>query len=64
MNQNRLGLPVLSALVVGAAIMIAPLIWTLLLSFKDNSELMRDSAAAFSGPYTLENYRAIFALYA
>jgi multiple sugar transport system permease protein len=60
-NNSRLSLPVLLALIFGAAIMIAPLVWTLLLSFKDNSELMRDSAAAFSAPYTLDNYRAIFA---
>ena len=44
---------------LGAAIMVAPLVWTLLLSLKANAELMRDSGAAFSAPYTLENYRAI-----
>ncbi|WP_310469175.1 carbohydrate ABC transporter permease [Sphingomonas sp.] len=44
---------------LGAALMIAPLAWTLLLSLKANSELLRDSATAFSAPYTLENYRAI-----
>ena len=58
---NRLSIPVLIALIVGAIIMVAPLVWTLLLSFKSNAELMRDSAAAFSGPYTLDNYRAIVA---
>lgn len=61
MNRNRLGWPISIALMIGAAIMVAPLIWTLLLSFKDNAELMRDSASAFSPPYTLANYRAIFA---
>jgi multiple sugar transport system permease protein len=50
---------VTAALLIGAAIMVAPLLWTLLLSFKSNEELMRDSAAAFSAPYTLDNYRAI-----
>ena len=59
-RSNRLSLSALIGLSIGAAIMVAPLIWTLLLSFKSNSELMRDSAAAFSAPYTLENYRAIF----
>lgn len=44
---------------LGAAIMVAPLVWTLLLSLKANAELMRDSGAAFTAPYTLENYRAI-----
>ena len=44
---------------LGALLMAAPLIWTLLLSIKSNAELMRDSGNAFSGPYTLENYAAI-----
>jgi multiple sugar transport system permease protein len=44
---------------LGALLMAAPLLWTLLLSLKANSELMRDSGTAFSAPYTLENYRAI-----
>ena len=61
MNSARLSLSATIALLIGASIMLAPLVWTLLLSFKDNSELMRDSAAAFSAPYTLDNYRAIFA---
>ena len=45
--------------ILGAAIMAAPLLWTLLLSFKPNADLMRDSGTAFSAPYTLENYVAI-----
>lgn len=57
--RNRLSVPALIAVTIGAAIMVAPLIWTLLLSLKANSELMRDSATAFSAPYTLENYRSI-----
>ena len=48
-------------LVAGAAIMLTPMLWTLLLSFKSNAALMADSGAAFRAPYTLENYRAIFA---
>jgi multiple sugar transport system permease protein len=44
---------------IGALIMLTPLLWTLLLSLKSNAELMRDSGAAFSPPYTLENYRDI-----
>ena len=58
---NRLSPAALGGVVVGAAIMIAPLVWTLLLSLKSNAELMRDSATAFATPYTLDNYRAIFA---
>jgi multiple sugar transport system permease protein len=48
-----------AAVVIGAAIVLAPLLWTVLLSLKANSELMRDSGSAFSAPYTLENYQAI-----
>lgn len=58
--SNRLSTPALIAVSIGAIIMVTPLLWTLLLSFKSNADLMRDSAEAFSGPYTLENYRAIF----
>ena len=44
---------------LGAAVMAAPLVWTLVLSLKSNAELMQDSGNAFSGPYTFENYAAI-----
>jgi multiple sugar transport system permease protein len=44
---------------LGALLMAAPLLWTLLLSLKSNAELMRDSGTAFGGPYTLENYGSI-----
>jgi multiple sugar transport system permease protein len=54
-------IPALIGVTIGAAIMLLPLLWTLLLSLKGNEALMRDSAAAFSAPYTLENYRAILA---
>lgn len=40
--------------------MLAPLIWTVLLSLKDNGELVGHSEAALHGPYTLQNYGAIF----
>jgi multiple sugar transport system permease protein len=60
-GRDRLSTPALVGVLIGAAIMVAPLVWTLLLSFKANAELMRGSDAAFSGPYTIENYRAIFA---
>jgi len=59
-GRDRLSAPVLAAVLIGAAIMVAPLVWTLLLSLKANGELMRGSDAAFSGPYTLENYGMIF----
>lgn len=60
MTRNRLSWPALVAVLFGAAIMVAPLIWTLLLSLKSNEALIRGSGEAFKGPYTLENYHAIF----
>jgi multiple sugar transport system permease protein len=42
-----------------AALMLAPLVWTLLLSLKDNAELVGNSGAALAPPYTLENYASI-----
>jgi multiple sugar transport system permease protein len=59
-RSDRLPWPALVAVVITAAIMVAPLVWTLLLSLKSNSELVGNSGAALSGPYTLENYAAIF----
>jgi len=44
---------------LAAAVMLAPLVWTLLLSLKDNSELVGNSGAALSPPYTLGNYFSI-----
>ena len=58
-SRDRLSWPALIGVTIGAAIMVTPLLWTLLLSFKSNAELMRDSATAFSAPYTFENYQAI-----
>lgn len=58
-NRHGMGAGVRIAVIVGAAIMVAPLVWTLLLSLKANSELMRDAGTAFSAPWTLDNYRAI-----
>ena len=60
-SRHRLSWPALIGVTIGALVMVTPLLWTLLLSFKSNAELMRDSGTAFSAPYTLENYRAILA---
>lgn len=57
----RLSPTVTVLLVLGALVMLTPMLWTLLLSFKSNAALMGDSGAALSPPWTLENYRAIFA---
>jgi multiple sugar transport system permease protein len=59
-GRNRLGAAQWTALLLGAAVMLAPLLWTLLLSLKDNAELVGNSGAALHAPYTLENYSAIF----
>jgi multiple sugar transport system permease protein len=58
-SRNRLPLLGWIGLVLAAAVMLAPLLWTVLLSLKANAELMRDSGTALSAPYTLENYVAI-----
>ena len=49
----------LLAILLAALVMLAPLIWTLLLSLKANEALIGNSGAALSPPYTLENYRSI-----
>ena len=49
-----------AGLLFGALIMVAPLLWTLLLSLKNNAELVGHSGAALHGPYTFANYVAIF----
>ena len=48
-----------AGLLAGAVVMLAPLVWTLLLSLKNNAELVGHSEAALHGPYTLQNYAAI-----
>jgi multiple sugar transport system permease protein len=60
MERGRLTPLGWTALILGALIMVAPLAWTLLLSMKDNAELVGNSGAALHGPYTVENYTAIF----
>ncbi len=46
-------------LTISALAMAAPLLWTLVLSFKPNDELLRGTQTAFSPPYTLRNYADI-----
>jgi multiple sugar transport system permease protein len=60
LRQGKLTAGGYVALTIGALIMIAPLLWTLLLSLKSNADLVGNSGAAFHGPYTYENYVAIF----
>jgi multiple sugar transport system permease protein len=47
------------ALAGAALAMAAPLLWTLLLSFKPNQELMKGTQTAFGPPYTIQNYTDI-----
>lgn len=63
LSRNRLSPLALAGVLIGAAIMVAPLVWTLLLSLKANSALVGNSGAALSAPYTLENYQAIVGNY-
>jgi len=62
-SRDRLSPLALAAVTIGAAIMVAPLVWTILLSLKANSELVGNSGAALSAPYTLANYQAIVGNY-
>ena len=48
-----------AALAAASLAMAAPLLWTLLLSVKPNDELLRGTQAAFSPPFTLQNYADI-----
>jgi len=61
MERTRLGRVGWIALIAGALVMVSPLIWTLLLSIKNNADLVGNSSAALHGPYTLDNYAAILA---
>ena len=44
---------------LAALIMLTPMLWVLILSFKDNTALMADTRAAFLPPWTFANYRSI-----
>jgi multiple sugar transport system permease protein len=59
-GQARLTPFAWAVLGLAALIMVAPLLWTLLLSLKHNADLVGHSGAALHPPYTLENYGAIF----
>lgn len=58
---TRLPLLATALLLLGSLVMLAPMLWTVLLSLKGNAALMGNSAAALSPPWTLENYGAILA---
>ncbi|UHS58674.1 carbohydrate ABC transporter permease [Agrobacterium vaccinii] len=52
---------ILCLTIASAAIMMAPLIWVVALSIKDNKELMVSMNAVFHAPYTIQNYINILA---
>ncbi|MEO6582618.1 MAG: carbohydrate ABC transporter permease [Sphingomicrobium sp.] len=58
-QRGGLGVAGWTALLIGVLIMVAPIVWTVLLSLKSNVELVGHSSAALQAPYTFENYAAI-----
>lgn len=49
----------IGAVVVAAILMLVPMLWVVILSFKNNDALMRNTSSAFEPPYTLANYANI-----
>jgi multiple sugar transport system permease protein len=47
---------ILALVAAVAVVMMAPVIWVIALSLKENSELMADMNAVFRAPYTIKNY--------
>ncbi|MEO8308446.1 MAG: carbohydrate ABC transporter permease [Pseudomonadota bacterium] len=44
---------------MAAVLMLMPMLWVAILSFKDNTALMADTSSAFGPPWTLANFRSI-----
>ncbi|PNH78263.1 permease [Vibrio diazotrophicus] len=59
-NSQKTNRPILVLTLVLSLIMVAPFLWMLGLSLKDNQELMLGTDAVFHFPYTLQNYLDIF----
>jgi multiple sugar transport system permease protein len=49
----------IALVVIAAIVMLTPMLWVLILSFKDNAALMADTSSAFTPPWTLANFRNI-----
>lgn len=47
---------ILALVTIVAVVMMAPVLWVIALSLKENSELMADMNAVFRAPYTIRNY--------
>ncbi|PNH95086.1 carbohydrate ABC transporter permease [Vibrio diazotrophicus] len=59
-NSQKTNRAILVLTLVLSLIMVAPFLWMLGLSLKDNQELMLGTDAVFHFPYTLQNYLDIF----
>ncbi len=59
-NKQKTNKALLWLTVVLSIIMVAPFLWMVGLSLKDNQELMMGTDAVFRFPYTLQNYWDIF----
>jgi multiple sugar transport system permease protein len=61
MSTHASRLPRIAILLVAIAafVMLTPMLWVVILSFKDNTALMADTSSAFSPPWTLANYHSI-----
>lgn len=47
---------ILGLVIAVAIVMMAPVVWVVALSLKENKELMTDMNAVFRAPYTIKNY--------
>jgi multiple sugar transport system permease protein len=47
---------ILGLVIALALVMVAPVVWVVALSVKDNKELMLDMNSVFRAPYTIKNY--------
>lgn len=59
-NSQKTSRALLGLTIVLSLIMLAPFLWTVGLSLKDNQALMLGTNAVFEFPYTLQNYIDIF----
>jgi multiple sugar transport system permease protein len=55
-HPPRIGIALVA---IAAVVMLTPMLWVLILSFKDNTALMADTGSAFTPPWTLANYHSI-----
>jgi multiple sugar transport system permease protein len=58
-SAYRLPRIAIALVAVAAIVMLTPMLWVTILSFKDNTALMADTSSAFTPPWTLANYRSI-----